>query len=128
MRRIDTFKETLMLGKIEGGKRRGRQRDGWIASPTQWTWVWVNSRSWWWTGRPGMLQSMGSERVRHDWVTELTDKIFIVWQCCKCLCVCSVTQSCPWVSYVSCIGRRILHHCVTWEAYCKWLTRIKCFN
>ena len=41
--------------------------DGWMASPTQWTWVWVNSGSWWWTGRPGMLRFMGSKRVRHDW-------------------------------------------------------------
>ena len=45
--------------------------DGWMASPTQWTWVWVNSGSWWWTGKPGVLQSMGSQRVRHNWVTEL---------------------------------------------------------
>ena len=45
--------------------------DGWMASPTWWTWVWVNSRSWWWTGRPGMLQFMGSQRVGHDWVTQL---------------------------------------------------------
>ena len=45
--------------------------DGWMASPTQWTWVWVNSRSWWWTGRPGVLQFMGSQRVGHDWATEL---------------------------------------------------------
>ena len=45
--------------------------DGWMASPTQWTWVWVKSRTWWWTGRPGMLRSLGSPRVRHDWVTEL---------------------------------------------------------
>ena len=45
--------------------------DGWMASPTQWTWVWVNSGSWWWTGRPGVLWSMGSQRVGHDWVTEL---------------------------------------------------------
>ena len=42
-----------------------------MASPTQWTWVWVNSRSWWWRGRPGVLQSMGSQRVGHDWATEL---------------------------------------------------------
>ena len=41
------------------------------ASPTHWTWVWVNSGSWWWSGRPGVLQSMGSQRVRHDWVAEL---------------------------------------------------------
>ena len=45
--------------------------DGWMASPTQRTWVWVSSRSWWWTGKPGILQSMGSQRVRHDCVTEL---------------------------------------------------------
>ena len=45
--------------------------DGWMASPTQCTWVWVDSGSWWWTGRPGMLCSMGLQRVRHDWVTEL---------------------------------------------------------
>ena len=45
--------------------------DGWMASPTQWTWVWVNSRSWWWTGRPGVLWFMSSQRVRPDWETEL---------------------------------------------------------
>ena len=70
--RADWFEKTLMLGKVEGGRRGGdRERDGWMASLTQWTWVWVSSRSWWWTGRPGMLQSMGSQRVGHDWVTEL---------------------------------------------------------
>ena len=56
-----------------GGEGDNRGWDGWMASLTQWTWVWVNFRSWWWTGRPGMLQSMGLQRVRHDWVTELTD-------------------------------------------------------
>ena len=65
------LEKTLMLEKIEGG-RRGRQGwDGWMASLTQRTWVWVNSGSWWWTGRPDMLQSMGSQRVGHDWVTGL---------------------------------------------------------
>ena len=54
-----------------GGEGDDRRWDGWMASPTQWTWVWVNSGSWWWTGRPGMLQFMGSQRVGHDWVTEL---------------------------------------------------------
>ena len=71
MWRTDTLEKTLMLGKIEGGRRRGRQRKRWMASPTRWTWVWVNSGSWWWTGRPGMLQSMGLQRVEYDWVTEL---------------------------------------------------------
>jgi len=54
-----------------GGEGDDGEWDDWMASPTQWTRVWVNSGSWWWTGRPGMLQSMGSQRVRHDWVTEL---------------------------------------------------------
>ena len=45
--------------------------DGWMASSTQWTWVWVNSGSWWWTGRPGVLQFIGLQRVGHNWVTEL---------------------------------------------------------
>ena len=54
-----------------GGEGDDRGWDGWMASLTQWTWVWVNSRSWWWTGRPGVLQSLGSQRVRHDWVTKL---------------------------------------------------------
>ena len=54
-----------------GGEGDKRSWDGWMASLTQWTWVWVNSGSWWWTGRPGVLQFMGLQRVRHDWATEL---------------------------------------------------------
>ena len=54
-----------------GGEGDNRGWDGLMASPTQWTWVWVSYRSWWWTGKPGMLQSMGSQRFGHDWVTEL---------------------------------------------------------
>ena len=56
-----------------GAGREGDDRgwDGWMASPTRWTWVWVNSGSWWWTGRPGVLQFTGSQRVRHDWAIEL---------------------------------------------------------
>ena len=53
-----------------GGEREDRGWDGWMASPTRWIWVWASSRSWWWTGKPGMLGSMGSQRVRHDWATE----------------------------------------------------------
>ena len=68
MQRTDSLEKTLMLGKTEGRRRRGQHR---MALPAQWTWVWVNSGSWWWTGRPGMLQFMGLQRVRHDWVTEL---------------------------------------------------------
>ena len=60
-------------GKDWRQEKKGMDRgwDGWMASPTQWTWVWVNFGSWWCTGRPGVLQSLGSQRVRHDWATEL---------------------------------------------------------
>ena len=54
-----------------GGEGDHRGWDGWMASLTRWTRVWVNSGSWWWTGRPGVLLFMGSQRVRHDWATEL---------------------------------------------------------
>ena len=66
-----------LIGKIPwerlkaGGEGGNRGWDGWMASPTQWIWVWVNSGSLWWTGKPGVLQSMGSQRVRHNWATEL---------------------------------------------------------
>jgi len=72
MRRVDSLEKTLMLGRIGGRRRRGWQRMRWLDGITDWwTWVWVNSRSWWWTGRPGVLQFTGSQRVGHDWATEL---------------------------------------------------------
>ena len=76
MRRVDSLEKTLMLGGIWGARGEGDDRgwDGWMASLTRWTWVWVNSRCWWWTGRPGMRQFMGSQRLsmteRLNW-TEL---------------------------------------------------------
>ena len=72
MRRVDSLEKTLMLGGI-GGRRVGDDRgwDGWMASLTQWTWVRVNSGSWWGTGRPGVLWFMGSQRVGHNWATDL---------------------------------------------------------
>ena len=54
-----------------GGEGDDKGWDGWMASLTRWTWVWVNPGSWWWTGRPGVLRFMGSPRVGHDWATEL---------------------------------------------------------
>jgi len=63
-----------------GGKGDDRGWDDWMASPNRWTWVWVNSRRWWWAGRPGMLWFMGSQRVGHDWATELNwNEYFIVY-------------------------------------------------
>ena len=60
-----------------GGEGDNRRWDGWMATPTQWTRVWANSGSWWWTGRPGMLQLMGSQRVRHNSVTELNAHLYV---------------------------------------------------
>ena len=65
----------MLVGIGAGGKGDDRGWDGWMASLTQWTWVWVNSGSWWWTGRPGVLRFIGSQRVGHDWVTELNWKL-----------------------------------------------------
>ena len=69
---VNSLKKILMLGKIEGRRRRGADRgwDGWMASPTQWTWVWTSSRRQWKTRKPGTLQSIGLQRVRHDLGTE----------------------------------------------------------
>ena len=75
MQRVGSLEKTLMLGGIGAGEGDDRGWYGWMASLTRWTWVWVNSRSWWWTGRPGVLQFMGSQRVRQDWVTELNLKL-----------------------------------------------------
>ena len=64
-----------------GGEGDDRGWGGWMASPTRWTWAWINSRSWWWTGRPGVLDSWG-RRVGHDWATELnwTLSNILVWK------------------------------------------------
>ena len=72
MQRVDSLERTLMLWGI-GGKRKGDDRrwDGWIASPTWWPCVWVNSGSWWWTGRPDVLLFTWSQGIGQDWVTEL---------------------------------------------------------
>ena len=73
MQRANSLEKTLMLGKTEG-RRKGdeRRQDGWTASLTQWTWIWVNSGRQWWTGKSGVLQSMGSQRVGHNLETEQT--------------------------------------------------------
>ena len=72
------YKRPWWWERLRAGEGDGRGWDGWMASLTRWTWVWVSSGSWWWTGRPGMLQSMGSQRVRHDWATDLN------WTNCQC--------------------------------------------
>ena len=75
MRRIDSFEKTLMLGKIESGRRRGWQSMRWLDGITDSMKVNLSSsRSWWWTGKPGVPQSIGSQRVVHDWATELSSR------------------------------------------------------
>ena len=72
MRRTESLEKTLCWERLKAG-REGADRgwDGWMASTTRWTWVWASSGSWWWTGKPGVLQSMGSQRAGHNWTTEL---------------------------------------------------------
>ena len=83
MWRTDSFEKTLKLGKIEGGRRRGQRRVRWLDGlpGTQWTWVWVSFGNWWWTGKPGMLWSMGSQSRTwlRDW-TELNWAYILVYK------------------------------------------------
>ena len=80
MRTADSFEKTWCWeGLGAGGEGDDRGWDGWMASPTQWTWVWVSSRSWWWTGRPGVLQSMWLQKVGHDWATKLIVSVIHMW-------------------------------------------------
>ena len=70
-KRWKNWKKPLMLERLMAkGETGSRGQDGWMASPSQWTWVWASSGRWWRTGKPGVLQSTGSQRVRHNWATE----------------------------------------------------------
>ena len=118
-----------------GGEGDNRGWDGWMASPTRWTWVWVISGSWWWTGRPGMLRFMGSQRVGHDWATELnwyvSHMISIhssgdaLWSCFRVLAVvnsATVNIGCMylfevWFSLSICPGVGFLGHMIMTKMY-----------
>ena len=82
MARADSLEKTLMLGKIEGMWKKGGNRGwaGWWHHRHQWTWVWANSGRWWTIGKPGMLQSMGSQRTGHYLATEQRQKPALIWK------------------------------------------------
>ena len=81
MWRDDSFERHWCWERLRaGGEGDDRGWDGWMALLTQWTWVWMNSGSWWWTGRPGVLRFMGSQRVRHNWETELNWTDWLLWE------------------------------------------------
>ena len=73
MQRAESLERPWRWARLKAGERDDRGWDDRMASPTRWIWVWASSGSWWWTGKPGMLQSMGSQTVRHKWASELTD-------------------------------------------------------
>ena len=91
-----TGKRPWCWERLKAGREGGDGGwDGWMASPTRWTWVWVSFRSWWWTGKPGVLQSMGLQRVGHDRVTELTEKLKYGSKHCVCF-----RYTAKWFSYL----------------------------
>ena len=92
MQKADSFEKPWCWEKLKaGGEGDSRGWDGWMASPTQWRWFWVNSESWWWTGRPGVLQSIGLWWVERDWESELN---WITLQYCYGFC-----HSLTWISH-----------------------------
>ena len=98
LRRVDSLEiPWCWEGFGAGGEGDDRGWDGWMASPAQWTWVWVNSGSWWWTGRPGVVWFMGPQRVELAWATELNWILDLWWLACNFYCInfpCCLTVSC----------------------------------
>ena len=134
MQRTDSLEKTLILGMIEGGRRRGWQRMRWLKGITN-SMVMslrVSSGSWWWTGKPGVLQSLGSQRVWHDWVTELNwrtgrniyvisifvffcvscDHVLCVW---SCRCACVVCMNISVYAHVICV-KFVCAYVYTWAS------------
>ena len=102
MWRTDSFERPWCWERLKtGGEGDNRGWDGWMTSPMWWTWVGVSSKSWWWKGRPGMLQSMRLQIVQHDWVTELNWKL-THWH--------GMFSSPPWSLHLEILRRQSLAH------------------
>ena len=97
-----------------GGEGDDRGWDGWMASLTRWTWVWVNSGSWWWIGRPGMLWFMGLRRVRHDWATERNWKNIFQIVMKRLLCWCAIVICIVWECTGTCVPG-LQHGSCSWK-------------
>ena len=116
-----------------GGKGDDRGWDGWMASPTRWTWVWVNSRSWWWTWRPGVLWFMGSQRVGHDLATDLiwSDCWNIQWLLEKCqqwvasFCWCNSTFSQFFLVHLRCKNNQYFSNRPHWTCSLRLLIKVR---
>ena len=98
--------------RLKVGEGDNRWWDGWMASPTWWAWVWVSSGSWWWTGKPVVLQSMGSQRIGWDWATELTNWYLCLYFCFAHRFICTISHSC----YHSITGCLLAHN--VWIILC----------
>ena len=95
--------------RLKAGERDNRGWDGWMASLTRWTWVWVNSRSWWRTGKPGVLQSMGSQRVWHDWATELNWTELNTRRYCEMVTCLHLCRESPWTQQLQKAESRVFY-------------------
>ena len=101
------------------GEGDDREWDGWMASPTWWAWIWASSASWWWTGKPGVLQSMGLQRVRHDWETELNWSWFIM------LLISAIQQS-DSVIYINILFHFLFHYSLSHNIECSSSLAVAC--
>ena len=112
--KLTHLKRPRCWGRLKAaGEGDDRESDGWMASPTWWAWIWASSGSWWWTGKPGVLQSMGSQRVGHDWATELHWSWFI-------MLLISTLQQSDSVIYINILFHILFHYSLSHSIECSF--------